>query len=610
MSNNVLFVTHRKTQCGVYEFGINTFNAISGSLKYRFIHIECDSLSQLESAIVEHSPDFIIYNYHPSVMPWICTKITKGVSKNNLSLINITQIGIIHEVTQEISNNATSYRNKYILGAYHKRLNSLFDYYIAADPTLLLKNPFVYKTGRLLSEYKKTIVEPNQITIGSFGFATPNKGFEKLVSKVRSEFDEAIIRINMPFASFGDIDGANAKKVANNCRQILVGSKIKLEITNDYLSSEQLLDFLASNSINVFMYDDIKGRGISSVLDFALSVKKPIAISNSSMFRHLLHSNPEVSCDNNSLKSILNIGTEALKKTISGWDSANLVWEYERILDAILKRKFVVEKLKVGVKRKIKSWINKLLTRPGISFTWLGNTNAVTDDDLNKVTNSSYTPVNFSLSDGFNRILDDQARALYAPAISKLIELAPATMSKKIARANIQQAFIFDSVYRHLKNYNHPKLLCVGSYEDTASMALQKLGIQVEEIDPMVNYFLQEFVTKPTTIKNSYDIIFSTSVIEHDPDDESFIKCIEELLAPGGLAVITCDYKDGWEYGQPKPEVDERFYTKSDLLSRLPSYIPNCTLLDIPDWDCPVPDFKYLDIYIYTFATFAFRKNY
>ncbi len=114
---------------------------------------------------------------------------------------------------------------------------------------------------------------------------------------------------------------------------------------------------------------------------------------------------------------------------------------------------------------------------------------------------------------------------------------------------------------------------------------------------------------KPSTKKNYFDIIFSTSVIEHDPDDKSFIECIEGLLAPGGIAVITCDYKDGWKPGDPKPEVDARFYTKYDLEKRLPSYLLNSQLFDEPDWNCPNPDFNYLGKYQYTFATFVFRKN-
>ncbi|MEY4702610.1 MAG: hypothetical protein RIR96_507, partial [Bacteroidota bacterium] len=298
-----------------------------------------------------------------------------------------------------------------------------------------------------------------------------------------------------------------------------------------------------------------------------------------------------------------------LNKMIEGWDEKNLIWDYDRIFDSIKYRVANPFEMKLGIKRTLENKLNRLLTRPKNTFTWLTNTVAATDDDLRPAKNQNYTPVTLSPGDGFNRILDDQARSLYQPAIQKLMELVPATMAKKIARANVQQAFIFDTVYRHLNQYSHPKLFCVGSYEDTASMALQKLGYQVEEVDPMINYLLQEYITKPTTETGVYDIVFSTSVIEHDPDDKSFLECVEKLLAPGGIAVITCDFKEGWKVGQDKPEVDARFYTKYDMEQRMLSYIPNCELVDEGKWDCLNPDFNYLGKYQYTFATFTFRKK-
>ena len=175
-------------------------------------------------------------------------------------------------------------------------------------------------------------------------------------------------------------------------------------------------------------------------------------------------------------------------------------------------------------------------------------------------------------------------------------------------QANVQQAFVFDTVYRFAHKIERPKILCVGCYEDTASMTLIKMGYNVEEIDPMINYFLQDFYTKPSTVLNSYDIVFSTSVIEHDPNDKTFMECIEGLLAPGGIGVITCDYKDGWVKGESKPNMDERFYTKKDMEHRLLSYIPNCELIDVGEWDCPNPDFNFINKFQYTFATFVFRK--
>ena len=74
----ILFVTHKPKKCGVYEFGKNIFNVISQSQTYNFIKIECDSINSLQNEIRTHNPDAIIYNYHPSVMPWLVTKISKG----------------------------------------------------------------------------------------------------------------------------------------------------------------------------------------------------------------------------------------------------------------------------------------------------------------------------------------------------------------------------------------------------------------------------------------------------------------------------------------------------------------------------------------------------
>lgn len=605
----VLFVTHKPKQCGVYEFGKSVFNVISTSAKYNFIKTECESQDELHSAIRRYNPSAIIYNYHPSVLPWLCTKISKGVYRNNISGIKPIQIGIIHEITQTVADTATGYGNKFILGHSSKKLNSLFDFYIAADPTLLLKNPLVFKTGRLIPEFNRQAAEPAITTIGSFGFATPKKGFEKLVQKVQEEFDEALIRINMPAADFGDADGTNAKLIASICQNLITKPGIKLEIAHQFMTDNELLNFLAGNSINVFMYEDTEGRGISSAVDNALAVKKPIAVSRCPMFRHILQAKPSVCVEENSLKTILQNGFTPLEEIAKNWTPENLRWEYERILDAILARIKNPSKPRMGIKRTVQSFGNRLLTLPDKSFTWLRNTDAVTEDDLSPVNSFEYIPVTLSATKGLNRILDDEARQLYKPAEQKLFELVPKTMSKKIGRANIQQAFVFDTVFRYLDKYSNPKLLCVGSYEDTASMALQRMGYEVEDIDPMINYFLQEYYTKPSTFKNSYDIVFSTSVIEHDPDDESFIKCVSGLLKPGGVAVITCDYKDGWKPGDLKPEVDARFYTKTDLEKRLLSNIPDCELVDSPQWDCPNPDFNYLGKYQYTFATFVIRKK-
>ena len=382
-------------------------------------------------------------------------------------------------------------------------------------------------------------------------------------------------------------------------------------ITHDFFDNNAILDFLAQNTINIFLYkhNEVRGKGLSSTIDNAMSVKRPITVSDSVMLRQIFDAEPSIRFTKNNLKTIIQNGFTPLQKHYNEWNAENLLWEYERILNSVFLKQQNLSKPQKGIIRTLKSELKRLLSMHDKTFTWLRNSEKATEDDMQVDSSVQYQLIQIPLDSSLNRILDNNARKLYKPTIDKLTELVPKTMARKIPEANVQQAFIFDTVYRYLSQYQNPKLLCVGCYEDTASMSLIKMGYTIEEIDPMINYYLQEYFTKPTTIKNSYDIIFSTSVIEHDPDDELFIRCVTELLAPGGVAVITCDYKDGWKQGEPKPECNARFYTKNDLIYRLLPLCNNCYLVDKPQWDCPNPDFTYLGKYQYTFATFVIKKT-
>jgi hypothetical protein len=608
----ILFVSHKKAQCGVYEFGKNITDVLQYSKRYQFIRVECSSLTELQTAITENAPAGIIYNYIPSVLPWVATKIVPKLYQNNIASIQIPQIGIIHEITQHVADTAANYKKKLLFDEVSHFSNSLFDFYIAPDPTLLLRNPLLYKTGRLIPAYQNKFPVSSKPIIGSFGFGTPQKGFEKIVQLVQQEFDEAVIRLNIPAADFGgDEEGVNARAIAARCKAMIIKPGIQLIVSHEYMDNKTMLDFLAQNTVNVFLYehDETSGKGLSSAVDNAMAVQRPVAISNSVTFRHLFDVEPSVCVTKNSLKTIIKNGFVPLQKHYDEWNAENLLWEYERILNSIFARQQNPPKLKKGIAGTLRSKCRRLLSMPDKTFTWLRNSEKASEGDMQVDRSVRYQPIQIPANVPLNRILDNKARLLYAPVIVKLTELVPKTMSKKMVQANVQQAFVFDTVYRYLSHYKNPKLLCVGCYEDTASMSLIKMGYMVEEIDPMINYYLQEYFTKPTTLKNSYDIIFSTSVIEHDPDDESFIRCIADLLAPSGVAVITCDYKDGWTPGEPKPECDARLYTKHDLRDRLLPLMTNCHLVDEPQWDCPNPDFNYLGKYQYTFATFVVKKN-
>jgi SAM-dependent methyltransferase len=209
----------------------------------------------------------------------------------------------------------------------------------------------------------------------------------------------------------------------------------------------------------------------------------------------------------------------------------------------------------------------------------------------------------------FNTILDEKARRLYAPAIATLFALAPETMTRKYPAANVQQGFVLAAVLQLCKDFPRTRILCVGSYEDTALESLLKIGIRAEGIDPNVDGVdLDRFISLHPDRRGTFDIVFSTSVLEHVEYDEPFVTGIASLIAPGGYGVFTCDFRNAWVNGEPVPQADFRFYRSDDLKNRLLKAMPDCHLVDSPNWDEFEPDFEYEGCW-YNFATFTVQRD-
>jgi hypothetical protein len=534
--STVLIVSHKQKSCGIYQYGINITRALQKSLRYSFIHVECSNEQELEDYIISNNPSVVIYNYYPQTMPWLNSQITKKYK--------FVQMGIMHEVTQKEADKATS---------------EMFDYHLCPDPTLVVNKSNIIKVPRLIPNYINSTALPNIVTIGSFGFGFYDKGFEKLIETVQSEFDEARIILHIPFNEIVDPEGSyHALNTAQRCRELVTKSGIELIINHQFLDLHKLLDFLASNTLNAFFYDVNKERGISSCIEHALAVQRPLAITKCGMFRHVSKALPSICIEESSLTDIISNGIVPLVPFYNEWSEDNFILSFEGILD--------------------------------------------------KVMSKGQYPI-FDNSVIFNRILNNQARYIYRSAIQELFTSVPDMMERKIKEANVQQAFVVDTVKRFAHNYTSPKTLCVGSYEDTAAATLKALGYEMEEIDPVLNYDLNTYFHLPSTNKQSYQLIFSTSVLEHVDNDELFVTQIAELLAPSGVAILTCDYNDQYQLGDPIPDVDIRLYTQKDLKQRILPLLKDCHLVDEPQWDCPNPDFVYAGKYRYTFATLVFQKN-
>ena len=119
--------------------------------------------------------------------------------------------------------------------------------------------------------------------------------------------------------------------IANLCNMEKNKPGIELLITHDFFTNEDILLFLSSNDMNIFMYNTPDRIGISSVIDYALSVKKPLGISGSRMLRHIYDDSICLNC--NSIENIRKISVEVCDKFRDLWSNDKLVTHIEKIID-------------------------------------------------------------------------------------------------------------------------------------------------------------------------------------------------------------------------------------------------------------------------------------
>lgn len=272
---NILFLNSKIQQCGVYQYGKRVYDILRNCKNKNYIYKEIDNLNEYNLMQENYDIHCIIYNYHQLTMAWLNENNIQKVHKN---------IGIVHESPE-----------------------NLFDIILSIDPTInespnkfTIPRPIFENINDLLQNYEASTItihnfinkynDVNIPIIGSFGFGCDHKGFDKIINMVNEQYDNAIIKLVISKAYF-DPNPNTLLNMMEKCNNITRKPGIELMISNDFFSNSDLLYFLRSNTINIFLYDEMNGRGISSTIDYAISVDKPIGISNSYMFRNIYSDN-------------------------------------------------------------------------------------------------------------------------------------------------------------------------------------------------------------------------------------------------------------------------------------------------------------------------------
>lgn len=264
-------MNHKIEKCGVYQYGRRVYDILAKTQEIEYSYKEIDSYTEYIRDIDTILADAIIYNYHDSTMGWL-----NG-----------------HTIQKRVKN----------IGISHESQEYMFDININIDPTLEEKAGERYTIPRPIYENieeivatpiaestRKEFIEKYQDAglpiLGSFGFGFDDKMFWRLIEMINNQYDEAIIKFVIPMAHFsGDLK--NLDHLDQGCYSVPRKPGIQLMITHEFFTNTELLQFLHSNTMNIFLYKPCANRSISSTIDYALSARKPIGISDSHMFRHI-----------------------------------------------------------------------------------------------------------------------------------------------------------------------------------------------------------------------------------------------------------------------------------------------------------------------------------
>lgn len=289
----ILFLNHKQKQCGVYQYGKRFFDILNFDNRYQASYFEIGSEQELFNAISEKNPNIIVYNWHQITMPWLNWRITQ-------QLKSIPQLIIYHESA--------------------KPNHLYYDYLLMTNMSEDLSNKEISMPRPIFD--KKISKKQNQIpVIGSFGFGFDHKGFDKICSLVQNSFEQAIIHLHITHAFFAN--GNPSNEVIEKCKSVIHKPEIKLKVTTNFVDDYDILQFLSNNSVNIFLYDEEIGRGLSSVIDFAVSVDTPLVVNDSCMFRHITNDRPNISIQKNDISTIINFGIEPVIYFREKWSNEN-----------------------------------------------------------------------------------------------------------------------------------------------------------------------------------------------------------------------------------------------------------------------------------------------
>lgn len=274
MKPKFLFINTRQAQCSIYKSGIQVYNALHPSPYWDMDYVEINELDpvalsqgrMVQSGQALDAYDVYIFNYHDITM-----RTVEKIDSRWFDKLPGIKLSIILEMEP---NNPLS-----------RLFSDDFNGYLVLDPTMQYKDPRFIAFPRPIKSIKHEYMPAVRPVIGSFGLPTQDKYFDRIIDAVNIEFNSALVRLNIPKASYADPDDRIFNEISRLCKS-KAKTGVEVEITRHFFTDADLIRWCSQNTINVFLYDR-NMPGLSAVTDQAIASGRPLAVSNNVTFRHI-----------------------------------------------------------------------------------------------------------------------------------------------------------------------------------------------------------------------------------------------------------------------------------------------------------------------------------
>ena len=275
MKPRFLFLNTRAAQCSIYKSGVQIFNALKDAEYWDIDYVEIpnfDVAALYQGTVVvdgeEREPyDVYIFNYHDITM-----RGTENIMSEHFNRLDGVKYSIILEM--EPGN------------PYSRLFSDDFDGYLVMDPTYVSNHERFHAFPRPIAPATVDEYQHQEIpVIGSFGFATQDKYFDRIVEAAAKELNAAKIKINIPKATYADPQDTMFETIKQQC---LAKARPGIDVvfTREFFSDEELIKWCSRNTLNMFLYDRHM-PGLAAVTDQAIASGRPLLVSRNTTFRHI-----------------------------------------------------------------------------------------------------------------------------------------------------------------------------------------------------------------------------------------------------------------------------------------------------------------------------------